>query len=166
MAHAPEIRDAVRAGYVYDRLPLEQAAAREGIPHSTARKWKAQAAARGDDWDKARAAAGLSARGAGKVAELVLNDFLTMHQATVDAIVAADDIPPMERAETLARLADAFTKTMSAVAKAAPDLGRYAVASEILQDLATFVRGQFPQHAEALAEVLEPFAAHVAEKYG
>lgn len=166
MAHAPEKRGAVRASYIFERLTLEQAAEKHDVPISTARKWRAQADAQGDDWDKARAAAGLSVGGVGTVAQLVLADFMTMYQATVEGVRDTVDMPAMARAETLSRLADAFQKTISAVAKAAPDLGRYAIATELMQDLALFVSHEFPEHRAALADVLEPFALEVAKKYG
>jgi hypothetical protein len=55
---------------------------------------------------------------------------------------------------------------MSAVAKAAPELGRYAVATELMADLAEFVAKRFPQHRAAFIELLEPFGAYVSQKYG
>lgn len=165
MAHPPELRDAVRRSYIGDRLPLEAAAEKHGIPAATARKWKSVAAAIGDDWDKARAATALTAAGTNTVAQLVLHDFLILHQATVDALRTEEGMSALEKAEAMSRLADAFTKTMSAVAKAAPDLGRFAVATELMQDLASFVAASFPQHIGILAEILEPFAASHARKY-
>lgn len=166
MAHPPEARRAVRDAYVLDKLELAQAAARGGVPFDTARKWKAAAAGAGDDWDKARAAHSLTSSGAGTIAQLVLHDFLIMYQATVEGVKEAENMPAKDKAETLSRLADAFQKTMSAVAKAAPDLGRYAVATELLGDLAEFVAARFPQHRAAFVELLEPFGVHVAQKYG
>ena len=41
-----------------------------------------------------------------------------------------------------------------------------SVALRVIQMLTEFVRRQFPQHAAALLEVLEPFADEVAEKLG
>ncbi|WP_026872632.1 DUF1804 family protein [Inquilinus limosus] len=166
MAHAQEVKTAVRGSYIYERMSLEQAAAKHDVPVATIRRWKSLAAAMGDDWDKARGAAALSTSGAGMIAQVVLTDFLTLHQATMAQLLDADDVAPLDKAEAISRLSDAFHKTMAAVARAAPDLGRYAVATELLQLLAVFVREKFPQHAEALAEVLEPFAGHVAERYG
>ncbi len=166
MARPPEEVDALRRGYVVERLPLEKAAKNAGIPPGTARKMKSRAAAKGDDWDKARAVSALTQAGSGVVAQMVLTDYLVVHQVTMAELAAATDLPPMDKAEAMSRMADAFTKTMSAVAKAAPDLGRYAVASEVMTDFAKFVQEQFPQHAAALVEVLEPFAAALADKYG
>lgn len=166
MAHPPEAKRAVRDAYVVDKLELQQAAAKVGVPFDTARKWKATAAAGGDDWDKCRAAHSLTSSGAGTIAQLVLHDFLIMYQATVEGVKEADNMPAKDKAETLSRLADAFQKTISAVAKAAPDLGRWAVASEVLSELAPFVAERFPQHREAFLDILEPFGAYLAQKFG
>lgn len=166
MAHAPEKKAAIRSRYVFDRLSIEVAAEREGVPVSTARKWKMAAEASGDDWEKARAAASLSTTGTQTIAQLVLVDYLALHQSTVEGIKTDGAIPAIQRAEALSRLADAFQKTMSAVAKAAPELGQYAVASEILQMQAVFVRENYPQHIDAFLEILEPFGLDVARKYG
>lgn len=166
MAWPPEIRKAVRNSYVVDKLDLEKAAAVHEVPYDTARKWKATDAAAGDDWDKARAAHSLTSSGAGTIAQLVLHDFLMMYQATVEEVRNAEGISAMDKAKVLSQLADSFQKTMSAVARAAPELGRFAVATELLSDLAEFVAREFPDHRAALLEVLEPFGAFVAKKYG
>lgn len=166
MAHSPETKAAVRRSYIFDRLGLEAAAERHGVSLPTARRWKSAASAAGDDWDKARAASALSHSGATNIAQLVLADFLTLHQATVDGLNNAPDIPPLARAEAMSRLADAFTKTMNAIARAAPDLGRHAVAVEVLHDLTRYVVEEHKDLAPVLVEVLEPFGTMLAEKYG
>ncbi len=166
MAHPPEIRQRLRQAYVYDRLSLEMAAERVGVGLATARRWKTAAETEGDDWERARSAASLSTAGAGAIAQIVLQDFMALHQSVTAEVM---DLPPanaLAKAEAMSRLADAFTKTMNAVAKAAPDLHRFAVATELLQELAVFVADRYPQHAAAVAEVLEPFALTVAKRYG
>nr|WP_295832838.1 DUF1804 family protein [uncultured Azospirillum sp.] len=166
MAHPPETRQRLRQAYVYDRLSLEAAADRVGVPLGTARRWKTQAEGEGDDWERARSAASLSSAGAGAVAQIVLQDFLTLHQSVTSEVMDLPKESALAKAEAMSRLADAFTKTMNSVAKAAPDLHRFAVASELLQELAAFVSQRYPQHAAALAEVLEPFALETAQRYG
>ncbi len=166
MAHPPEIRAKARAAYVHERLSPEAVAERLGVGVATVRRWKSADACMGDDWDKARAATALSQSGAGAIAQLVLLDFLTLHQSTVEDLRNTPDVPALDRAEALSRLADAFTKTMNAVAKASPDLGRFAVASELLQDLAVWVHENRPDQAPAVAELLEPFGSFIAKKYG
>jgi hypothetical protein len=75
-------------------------------------------------------------------------------------------LKPLERAEAMSRLADAYTKTIRAITKSAPELNRLAVASEVLQLLAKFVRDRFPAHAVAFMEVLEPFGEELVKVYG
>lgn len=166
MAHPPEIRAKVRAAYVHDRMPLEAAAERHGISYPTARRWKSDAENNGDDWERARSAARLAGDGVQHVAQMILEDYLHLHQATVEGVKSADNIAPLAKAEVLSRLADAFTKTMSAVGKASPELSRLAVATDVLQRLAKYVGSNHPHLAEALLEVLEPFAADLARDYG
>ena len=165
MAHDAETRQAVRAAFIYEKRDLGTAAEQHGVARGTAQRWKAQAAEAGDDWDSARAAASLSQNDTRTIAELVLADFLTVYQATMAEIQDTPDMPPASKVEYLSKMADAYTKTMSAVAKASPDLGRYAVATELLRDLAIFTREQYPDHLEVILELLEPFAAVVAKKY-
>lgn len=166
MAHPPEAASKLRAAYVYDRLSLEAAADRVGISAATARRWKSRAEAEGDDWERARSAARLAGDGAQTIAQMILEDYLLLHQATVEGIKGDPMLPPIQKAETLSRLADAWTKTMAAVGKASPELSRLAVATDVLQRLAKHVGEQHPHLAEALLEVLEPFAADLAKAYG
>ncbi len=166
MAHAPETRTRLRAAYVYDRLGLEAAAERVGIGVATARRWKAAAEAEGDDWERARAAAGLAGSGLASIAQMIVADYLPLHQAVVEALKTDAQTPPLAKAEALSKLADAFTKTMSAVAKASPQMSRLAVATDVLQRLAAWTAAQRADLAPALLEVLEPFAADLAREYG
>jgi hypothetical protein len=166
MAHGPEVKQAVRAAYIFDRLTVEQAAERAEVGVATARRWKTQATALGDDWDKARGAHALSREGAGTVARLVLADFLTVHQSTVDGLREEQGISPLAKAEALSRLSDAFTKTMNAVSKASPEMARFSVANELLRDLGSFVREEYPDHVDLMLDILGSFSAYVARKYG
>jgi hypothetical protein len=165
MAHAPEIRSKLRAAYVYDRLGLDAAAEKVGIGVATARRWKAAAEAEGDDWDRARAAAGLAGTGLASIAQMIVADYLPLHQAVVEALKGDRDTSPLAKAEALSKLADAFTKTMSAVSKASPQLSRLAVATDVLQRLVAYVREVHPKAAPALLQVLEPFAEDLAREF-
>ncbi|SOE00655.1 DUF1804 family protein [Caenispirillum bisanense] len=166
MAHTPETKAAVRRSYIADRLGLEAAAERHGVSLPTARRWKSQAAAAGDDWDKIRAASAISHSGANNIAQLVLTDYLTLHQAALDGLNAATDVSPLDRVKAMALLGDSFTKITNAVSRAAPDVARHAVAIEVLHFLVDFLRANYPALATAFADVVEPFAAALSEKYG
>jgi hypothetical protein len=166
MAHAPEKRALVRAAYVHERVPIEAAADRADIAARTAARWKAEAKAAGDDWDRSRAAAHMAGEGFQAIVQSMLEDFVSLHRSTMQQVRDADNIGPLAKAEALSRLADAFTKTMGAAAKASPELSRLAIAMEVIRLFGEFVRKRFPRHAPAFVEVLEPFAEALAAQLG
>lgn len=160
MAHSPETRQDVRGHYVFERLPLEQAAERAGIPYNTARTWKKKAKERGDDWDRARDAARLTEGGLGDLTRLVLADFTAQFRATMDAL-KADPGNPLDAAQALTRMADSYVKMVGAAGRADPAITKHGIALEVLRLLSDYIRERFPQHLTAFAEVLEPFGGHL-----
>jgi hypothetical protein len=165
VAYSQQIREAVRNAYVRDRLPLEAAADRVGVSYSTAQAWKRKDAADGWCWDKARAASRMATGGLGDITTQLLEDFAILFQVTVEQIRDAE-VDPLKKAEAISRLSDAYTKTMRAATKGAPEIGRLAMALEVLDLFSRFVRAEHPEHAEALIEVLEPFGQTLASTYG
>ncbi|MGG6918430.1 UNVERIFIED_CONTAM: DUF1804 family protein [Pseudomonas aeruginosa] len=164
MAHPKETRDALRRAYVLDRQSLEVAAAMFGVSYGTARRWKQQAEAEGDDWDRAQSAQLLAGGGLEDVARQVLAGLVTQFQATMEAVQVDADIKPAVKVQLLASLADAYNKTVSASKRVLPETSALATAMEVLQRLASFIRERFPQHAHAFAEVLEPFGELLARE--
>ncbi len=164
MAHTPERRARLRTLFIHEGLGLEAAAERLGLSPRTATRWRKEAFAEGDDWERARAASHLAGEGAEAVTRAVLEEFLTLFQTTMQDGKGAD-LKPLEKAEAMSRLADAYTKTVRAIQKSAPELSRLAVAGEVLQLLARFIQQRFPQHASALVEVLEPFGEELSRSY-
>jgi len=165
MAWSADTRLAVRQAYVFDRQSMEAAALSHGVPPATAKRWKADAKADGDDWDQARAAHRLSSGNQGLLIQALLEDYTHLHQATQTALRGAVNQDPLKAAEALSRLADAFTKVMSAVGKASPEVSRLALLADFVRALITFVSERYPDHQEAFAEVLEPFGQHLSRKY-
>lgn len=165
MAYAAEVIAAVRDAYVRERLPLEAAARRQAVPERTARRWKSDAAESGDDWDRARAAGALAGGSRELLVQAVIEDYIALHQATQRALLDGADLDPLERAEALSRLADAFGKTMSAVGKASPALSEIAITGRVLQDLAAFIEREAPEACEPLLAVLEPFGRWCQREY-
>ncbi|MBH9261896.1 DUF1804 family protein, partial [Pseudomonas aeruginosa] len=154
----------LRRAYVLDRQSLEVAAAMFGVSYGTARRWKQQAEAEGDDWDRAQSAQLLAGGGLEDVARQVLAGLVTQFQATMEAIQVDADIKPAVKVQLLASLADAYNKTVSASKRVLPETSALATAMEVLQRLASFIRERFPQHAHAFAEVLEPFGELLARE--
>ncbi len=164
MAHDNSKRTALRAAYVHDRLPLEIAADKAGVPHSTAQRWKRQARAAGEDWDKLRAATLLAGEGMENVARQMLADYVVQHKALMDEINTNPDLGAAAKVDMLASLADSFNKTVAASRKVLPETNKLATALTVLNRLSDFVRERFPQHAGAFVEILEPFGDDLAKE--
>lgn len=166
MAHPKEIRDIVRRAYVFDRLTLEIAAMKAGVSYGTARRWKADAGETGDDWDKAQSAQLIAGGTLEDIARGVLAGLVTQYQATMEELARTEDFKPMEKTKLLASLADSFQKTVSASKKILPETNELAVAMDVLQRLATFVKNNKPEHIQVFAELLEPFGSELSKAYG
>lgn len=164
MAHKDEKRQALRAAYVHDRLPLETAADKAGVPISTAQRWKRQARAAGEDWDKLRAASLLAGEGMENVARQMLADYVVQHKSLMDLINGDADMGAAAKVAALASLADSFNKTVAASRKVLPETNALATALSVLNKLSDFVREHFPQHAAAFVEILEPFGEVLAKE--
>lgn len=161
MAHAADKKAAARQAYVFDRLPQTGAAQAAGVPLATLRNWMRAAKRAGDDWEAARAASAMSARGSESIVQAVMNEYLLQHQATTAALQADPAIPPLEKAEVLSRLADSFIKHVNAAGRISPKLNKKAVALDVIEGLLEFTKNHHPQHAAALIEVLLPFGAYI-----
>ena len=164
MAHPPELKSALRRAYVHDRLSLEAAAERLDIGIATARRWKSAAEAEGDDWERARAAISISSAGAANIAQMLISDYLPLHQAVIEGLRNDDQTPALVKAEALSRLADA--KTMGALAKATPALNKQAVAGEVLELLAKFISDRHPDMLAPFVDVLGPFSTFLSKELG
>lgn len=166
MAHPVEIKTKLRRAYIYDRLSLEMAALKMCVSYGTASRWKQQAAAIGDDWDKAQAAQLIGSGSLEDLGRMTLVGFVTQYQATMDEVAQAEDLNPATKVQMLASLADAFNKIVSANKRILPETSELATAMDVVQKLALFTRQKFPQHVNAFAELLEPFGDELVKAYG
>lgn len=163
MAHAHEKRTQLRGFYVYQRMAMEAAAKKAGVPKTTANRWKQEAAASGDDWDTVRAAVALGDDTFATLSKKLLEDYLVQHQATMDLLRVDKDMSARDRAETLASMSDSFNKTMASFRRLSPELNRQSIALDVLQRLAQFAQTRFPKHVPMLLELLEPFGEELAK---
>jgi hypothetical protein len=165
MAHPKEVRDKVRRSFVFDRLSLEIASSKHTVSYSTARRWKEDALAAGDDWDKAQAAQLMAGGGIESAARQMLAGLVTQYQATIVELETAE-IKPADKVSMLASLADAYNKTINASKRVLPETNELAVAMGVVQKLADFIKVRHPEHIAAFAEVLGPFGDELSEAYG
>lgn len=166
MAYSEETRRALRSAYVYKALSLEAAAEQIQVAFGTASRWRREAKEAGDDWDQARTASMMAGQGAEAVSQLVLQEFMTLFQSTIEQLKTDVKATPIAKAEALSRLSDAYNKAISAAAKSNPKLNKLSVAMEVLQLLANFIRDDHPHLTESFLMILEPFGEKISEAFG
>ncbi|MGI3158771.1 DUF1804 family protein [Pseudomonas aeruginosa] len=161
-----ETRDALRRAYVLDRRSLEVAAAIcSAILYGTARRWKQQAVeprgTAGTRRQSARLLAGggleeRGAPGAGRPGDPV--------QATMEAIQARRGHQARREGATARQPGRRLQQDGQRVQRVLRGNIGTGHRNGMLQRLASFIRERFPQHAQAFAEVLEPFGEIITQR--
>lgn len=163
MAHAPDKKMKLRAAYI-GGLPLEAAADKVGVPYGTARNWYKAARADGDDWDAfQKASLVVSGGGIEQALGRIIAAGLLRCETLLDTTEGKD---PVDAVKAMAVLGDTVSKLRSASKGMMPEADRLAIAMEVVKRLGEFIRARHPRHANAFAEVLEPFADEIARLYG
>lgn len=167
MAHEPNKRSKLRAGYVQG-LALTDAALAADVPYATARNWKKQAAASGDDWDIAKNARRMTSSGVEAMANEVLGEIATEFLTTLQMVKEAepDKISPQQRAEILVRLMDGYNKAISASSKAMPNANRLAVAMDVLKFITNLVAHRAPKLREPFVALVEASGEDLVREFG
>lgn len=166
MAHSVETKRAVRGAYVYQSLSLEVAAERTDISFGTASRWKREAKAEGDDWDKSRAAKMMSAEGTEAIMQTVLEEFILIFKSGIAELKEGKEgvpISPIARADAIVKLSDGFSKVMATARKFSPEVNKLALGMDVIKLLADFIGERYPQHGAVFIEILEPFGQHLSE---
>lgn len=159
MAHPKETRLSLRAAFL-GGLPLEQAAQKTGVPVQTARRWKAEAAAEGDDWDKFQAASLMVAGGGfeqamGRTAAAVI----LRCGALLEKLEADEGINPLDAAKAIASLTDSLNKAHASAKRLMPETDRLAVETDAVKLFAELLLKRNPDAGEAVLSALEAFAS-------
>lgn len=167
MAHVKDKRSKLRSGYVQG-LALTDAAQAAGVPYPTARNWKRQATANGDDWDIARNARRMTGSGVEAMANEVLGEIATQFLATLEMLKAAkpEELGAQQRAEILTRLMDGYNKAISASSKAMPNANRLAVAMDVLKFITNLVAHRAPKMREAFVALVEGAGEDLVREFG
>ena len=163
MAHAPDVRAAVRAAYV-GGLPLSLAAEKSDVPVATARRWHAAAKKNNDDWDRHRAATLLAAGGGiDQALGRVIVAGLLRCEALLEATEHADD--PFEGVKAMAVIGDSVSKLRGASRGMMPETDRLAVASDVLRRLGEYIAKRKPALASDYVEIIEAFGDELAKDH-
>lgn len=164
--YPPELRLKARAIYVYDKRPLLEAAQECGVTAATITRWKQFAKSAGDDWDLARALTSLASGPRALLLDALLEDFLKQYRGTIAWLdKAGPELPALDRAHALSRLAQALEKVTDSHAKLQPEQNRLALALDTLRDFCGFVRERDPALAGQMLLHLEPFGDHIGQRY-
>ena len=128
--------------------------------------WKKKAKADGDDWDLHRQATRMASGGLGDLTTEVLEDFAIQFKQVMEDLRNDSGLSALSRADTLAKLSDAYIKTINAASKSHAGLNHLAAALEVLEDLAMFIQTTYPEFSESFLEILEPFGSELSKKHG
>lgn len=164
MAHSQETRDKVRQLYI-EGMPLNGAALTCGVSYDTARDWKANAKAKGDDWDTARAAYRISDQGVDELNKQLVEDFARQVITTTRELEEAT-IPAADKATMLAQLADAYAKFSKAFARINPSFSGLSVALDTLKTIADYLKANDPAALRALQPHIEGIGAILGKRHG
>ena len=158
MAHPKETKAAVRADYI-GGMPLDLAAVKNNVPAVTARRWKADAADKGDDWDKfQRASLLVSGGGFDAAMGRAAAAFVLRVEATLEVLSGAEDANPMDVAKAMASLADSLMKA-KAVAKALmPETDQLAIENAAVKAYVELLVKRNPSAAEAALDALDLYS--------
>lgn len=164
MAYTANQKKQAREFYIFKRQSVPTIALALTVPATTIRRWKREALKRSDDWDMARSSHLVAGQGLEGIVASTVEDFVMLSQSTI-ADIKNSDVGPETRVKQLVALADATSKMVSASGRLSPKISELGVAQDVLQRLSQFVAGDFPQHADAFLEILEPFGAEIATVY-
>ncbi len=166
MAHPPEKRRDLRAAYL-GGLDLEAAAAQAGVPFPTARRWKSDARAEGDDWDKFRRVSLIVAGGEIEQAMgRVLAATLLRAEATLERLNTDAELDPLDATRAIASLMDSINKGHAVGAKLMPQTDKLGIAMDVLKRFGEFIAKKKPALAGEFVEQLEGFGDEIARAYG
>lgn len=164
MAYSQDDKDKVRKAYIFDKLPLDKCASLHGISYATVQRWKNQARARGDDWDKVKSAQTLAGGEIEDVARELLTELIIIFKNTTDS-VKSDEIDSVTKVKLLASLADSYNKAVSANRKLMPVTDKLAIAMTVMEMLGRYIQETKPEAMPIFVEILVPFGEVLSKEF-
>lgn len=155
MAHNPKVKAYVRRHYVFDRFTLEQSAEKVGVSFNTARRWKNEAKANGDDWDKARDVQIMAGGELTDISQNLLTGFLVQYRTTMDEIQTSQELSAKDKVALLSTLADSYTKMVAASKRILPEISAIAAAMKTIELFANLAKTKKPHLLPDFLELLD-----------
>lgn len=163
MAYGKDKIDEVRKLYVFDRFSLDKASDFANVSYATAQRWKNQAKAQGDDWDKLRTARTMANGDIEELSTQIMANFVVTFKSAMEQIQDNFEIDPEKKVKLLASVSDSYVKAVAANQKTMPEVSKLAVAYQVVEMLGKYIGEHKPELLTAFMEVLEPFG-EVLEK--
>ncbi|WP_410685685.1 DUF1804 family protein [Avibacterium paragallinarum] len=165
MAHDEKVRALVRRYYVFDRFTLEQSAQKADVSFGTARRWKAQALNKGDDWDKARDVHIMAGGEVDMISQGLLAGFILQYRTTMDELQQNTELSSKDKVMLLAALADSFTKMTAASKRILPEVSELAVAMRTVELFGEYIHQHHSALMEPFIEALSGFGQTLNEEF-
>lgn len=165
MAYSQAIKGAVRRSYVFDQLPLEKCALIHGISYPTLQRWKKEACAKGDDWDKVKSAQTLAEGEIEDVARQLLTDLIIIFKTTMDTVKIDSELNSVAKVQLLTSLADSYNKAINANKKLMPTTDRLAIAMTVMELLSKYIQDTKPDMMGAFIDILVPFGELLSKEF-
>lgn len=165
MAHDEKTKADVRRYYVFDCLTLEIAAEKSGVSYNTARRWKREAEARGDNWDKVRDANTMASGKVEDVARGMLTTFVIYFEKTMEELRHSEDLPMSEKAKLIQGLGDSYSKMVASSKRLLPDVSELATAWKVIEMVTNLIKTKQPDLLPAFLSVLDDLEGIVKQEF-
>ena len=165
MAHDEKTKADVRRYYVFDCLTLELAAEKAKVSYNTARRWKREAEARGDNWDKVRDANTMASGKVEDVARGMLTSFVLYFENTMDEIKRAEELPVSEKAKLIQGLGDSYSKMVASSKRLLPEVSELATAWKVIEMVTNLIKTKHPDLLPTFLSVLDDLENIVKQEF-
>jgi hypothetical protein len=158
MAHPQDTRMALRTAYL-GGLSLEMAAIKHSVGIASARRWKAEAMASGDDWDKFQSASLMVAGGGLEQAMRRVAAAVVMRvETTLEHLQTDTDLDPLEAAKALGGLADSLAKAQASMRRLMPETDQLVIETNAVKAFAELLIRMHPAIGESVLGAMEAYA--------
>ena len=165
MAHDEKTKAYVRRYYVFDCLTLEQAAEKAKVSYNTARRWKKEAEARGDNWDTVRDANTMASGKVEDVARGMLTTFVIYFENTMEELRHAEKLPVSEKAKLIQGLGDSYSKMVASSKRLLPEVSELATAWKVIEMVTNLIKTKHPDLLPAFLSVLDDLEGIVKQEF-
>ena len=165
MAHDEKTKADVRRYYVFDCLTLELAAEKAKVSYNTARRWKREAEARGDNWDKVRDASTMASGKVEDVARGMLTTFVLYFESTMDELRKTEDLPVSEKAKLIQGLGDSYSKMVASSKRLLPEVSELATAWKVIEMVTNLIKTKQSDLLPTFLSVLDDLESIVKQEF-